>query len=110
MKIIAFFNLKKEIDMESYYDWVLNRQKKVFHKEIPKMKNFMVYKLVDKDNYQDLKQIIQIFDWEGNVDEWRKTLEGFRVPKNKETYNIAQEWLGLCDDESTQIIYADDIK
>ena len=110
MKIIALFNLKKETDINIFYDWVINRQVKVFQVEIPKMKKFKVYKLLDKDNYQDSKQIVQIFDWEGTADEWRKTLESFRVPENIKVYEIAREWLNLCDDKSTKIIYAEDIK
>lgn len=40
MKIIAFFNLKKETDIKEYCNWVVNRQTKVFQKNLPKMKNF----------------------------------------------------------------------
>ncbi len=109
MKVIAFFNLKKETDIDKYNDWVLNRQIKIFQKNLPRMKNFKIYKLVDSDNYKDISQVVQIFDWGGTADEWRETLRSFRSDKSREIYKISQEWRELCDYNSIKILYAENI-
>lgn len=109
MKIIAFFNLQENTDINDFNDWVLNIQTKLFEKTQPKMKNFKIYKLVDSDNYGNLHQIVQIFDWDGTPDDWRKELKKFWDPNNKEAYKVKLEWMNYCVDESTGVLYADDI-
>ena len=88
----------------------MQEQTRVFQEHLPKMKNFRIYKLADSDNYQGLPNIVQLFDWDGTAEEWRQTLKRFRLPVNKELHRISREWLDLCDDVSTQILYAEDIK
>ncbi len=109
MKIIAFFNLKKRVDKKEFYDWVVKEQTKFFERTQPKMKNFKVFNLIDSDKYKNLPGIIQIFDWSGTQYEWRKVLEDFWLPENKEDHKLKKEWMKFCIDESTQILYAEDI-
>jgi len=107
MKIIAFFDLKEETDIKKYYAWVKARQAKVFGEKLPQMKNFRVYELTEADNFPNLRKIVQVFDWDGSADDWRETLKSFRDPANEAVFKIAAEWLEICDDESTQILYAE---
>ncbi len=72
------------------------------------MKNFKVYKLVDSDDYNSLPQVIQIFDWDGTPDDWRKELADFWLPENKEAHEVKKEWMDFCVDESTQVLYAEE--
>ena len=107
MKIIAFFNLKNKKDEKEFLKWVIERQTKVFQNKLKKMKDFKVCRLFDADNYKDLPQMVQIFDWDGTPEEWRETLVWMRDPLNEEIYKITQEWLEYCDSDSTQILYAE---
>ena len=67
MKIVAFFNLRKKADKNKFNDEVIKNQIKIFKNKLPKMSNFQVFKLVDSDNYINLPQIIQIFDYFINI-------------------------------------------
>jgi len=109
MKVIAFFNLKNGINIKEFNDWVLKKQTKFFEKTQPKMKNFKVFKLVDSDKYRNLPHIVQIFDWNGTQDDWRKILKDFWLPENTEDHKVKKEWMKFCVDDSTQILYAEDI-
>lgn len=108
MKIIAFFNLQKKADINEFNNWVVDNQVKIFKKKLPKMKNFQVLKLVDSDNYLNLMQIVQIFDWEGTPGEWRQTLESFQNADDKDIKKITKEWLKFCENDSIQILYAEE--
>lgn len=109
MKVIAFFDLKESTDIKVFHEWVLKTQTPVFRRRFPKMKNFRVMRLSEADNYENPLQIVQIFDWEGTADDWRKALENIRDTGNEETRRLVQEWLAMCSDESTRILYAEDI-
>ena len=106
MTIIAFFNLKKDTERLAFHQWVHERQVPVFRRHLPKMKDFRVLPLADSDNYPHPCHVVQLFEWDGTADEWRGTLESFRNPQNSELFTLAREWIGMCDDESTQILYA----
>ena len=106
MKIVAFFNLRKKAEINKFNDEVIKNQIKIFKNKLPKMSNFQVFKLVDSDNYINLPQIIQIFDWEGTAEEWRETLKSFQYTKDKDIKKITKDWLNFCENDSTQIIYA----
>jgi hypothetical protein len=110
MKIIAFFNLREGIQLRRFQLWVQTRQKPVFEETIPQMSNFSVLSLSDSDHCQKPGQIVQLFDWEGTIEEWRQTLKSFQDPENAANYRIAQEWLEMCDESSTQILYAEKIQ
>ena len=109
MKIIAFFNLKDKSDIKKFHAWVKARQTKVFQEKLPQMKNFRVFELTEADNFPHLRRIVQIFDWDGSADDWRETLKSFRREANEAVFKVAMEWIEICDDESTQILYAEDI-
>ena len=108
MKVIAFFNLKEETDLREFNTWVSVTQTQVFKENLPKLKNFKILKLTASDNYHNLPDIVQLFDWDGTADEWRETLQKFWTPENKALYQIRGQWLDLCDNDSTQILYAED--
>ncbi len=110
MKVIAFFNLKRGTDLKQFNDWVTKEQTRIFNTNLPKMKNFRILKLLDSNNYQNLPDIVQLFDWDGTADEWRETLKKFVTPENKALLKIREEWLELCEDDSTQILYAETIE
>ena len=106
MKIIAFFNLKDKKRIDSFLDWTKRRQKVVFEREISGLENFKVFKIIDDDNCENAADIVQVLDWSGTADDWRKTLASFRDTQNAEVNKICNEWLDYCDEESTKIIYA----
>jgi hypothetical protein len=110
MKIVAFFNLQKKADINKFNDEVITEQVKIFKNKLPRMSNFQVFKLIDSDNFINLPQIIQIFDWEGTPEEWRKTLNSFQSTKDRDIKKITRDWLKFCENDSTQIIYAKEIK
>ena len=109
MKVIAFFHLKDKTDPGQFLEWVRNKQAKVFEREIREMKNFKVYITSDYDGEFVLPEMVQIFDYEGTADDWRKILKDFRKTDNKKISEIVKKWLEFCDDESTKIIYINDI-
>ena len=109
MKVIAFFNLKEDTDPVEFSAWVEQRQAVVFHAQFQKMKNFRVFQLTDSDNYNSLPQIVQIFDWDGTADDWRNTMDDMRSTSDEELRTIVEQWKNFCVDESTQILYAEDI-
>ena len=109
MKVIAFFNLKRETDLKQFDDWVTNEQTRIFNLNLPKMKNFKIFKLIDSNNYQNLPDIVQLFDWDGTAEEWRETLKKFVTSENEAILKIRGEWLEFCEDDSTQILYAEAI-
>ena len=109
MKVIAFFHLKDKTDPEQFLEWVRNEQAKVFGREIRGMKNFKVYIMSDSDGEIELPKMVQIFDYEGTADDWRKILKDFRKTDNKQISEIVKKWLEFCEDESTKIIYTSDI-
>jgi hypothetical protein len=109
MKIIAFFNLREGIQLRRFQLWVEKRQKPVFGKTVPQMRNFSVLSVRDFDHCRKPGQIVQLFDWQGTAEEWRQTLRSFQNPENTANYRIAQEWLEMCDESSTQIVYAEKI-
>ena len=110
MKIIAFFNLNNRNNLKGFNEWVVNEQTRVFKKYLKKMKNFKILKLVDSDNYPATPDIIQVFDWDGSADEWRKTLENFRSNENEQLNRISLKWMEFCDNSSTQILYGEEIE
>lgn len=110
LKIIAFFNLKKETDINEFHDWVVNTQTPVFKDKLSRMNDFKVFQLTDSDNYSDLPQIVQIFEWEGTQQQWRETIEGFQSGKDRDLLRVAEEWENFCVGTSTQILYADNIR
>ena len=109
MKIIAFFDLKKITDPEEFLDWTRNEQATVFERKIQGLKNFKVYITSDSDGITQLPKMVQIFDYDGKADDWRKTLKDFRKTGNKEISKIVKKWLEFCEDESTKIIYINDV-
>ena len=108
MKIIAFFKLRNGTDPKEFLKWVKSKQAKVFEKHFPAIKNFRDYRIIDLDGRIDLPPIVQIFDYKGCADDWRKTLEYFKTTDNKEISKIIKQWHKFCDDSSTKIIYAED--
>jgi hypothetical protein len=109
MKVIAFFDLKEKTDPEEFLAWTRNEQARVFEKEIQGMKNFKVYITSDYDGMIQIPKMVQIFDYDGTSDDWRKILKDFRKTRNKEISKIVKEWLEFCEDESTKILYIDDM-
>jgi hypothetical protein len=109
MRIIAFFNLKDKTDPGQFLEWVRNKQAKVFEREIRGMKNFKVYITSDSDGETKLPKMVQIFDYKGTADDWRKVLKDFRKTDNEKISEIVKKWLEFCEDESTKIIYINDI-
>ena len=109
MKVIAFFDLKEKTDPEEFMAWTRNEQAMVFKKKIRGMKNFKVYITLDTDGNIQLPKMVQIFDYDGTADDWRKILEDFRITGNKEISKIVKEWMEFCKDETTKILYIDDV-
>ena len=109
MKVIAFFNLKEDTDPVKFNTWVVQRQTKVFDAHFQKMKNFRVLRLMDSDNYNQLPQIVQLFDWEGTAHDWRDAMDYMRSTSDEELSTIVRQWRDFCVDASTQILYAEDI-
>lgn len=109
MKVIALFNLKDRTDPAQFLEWARDKQAKVFEREIRGMKNFKVYITSDSDGEIELPKMVQIFDYEGTADDWRKVLKDFRKTDNKKISEIVKKWLEFCEDESTKIIYMNDI-
>ena len=110
LKVIAFFDLKDKTDPEEFLKWVRNRQTKVFESKLKEIKNFKVYVTVDSDGAIDLPSMVQIFDYCGTAEDWRKTLEEMRMTGDKEMAEIVNTWLKFCKDETTRIIYVDESK
>lgn len=108
MKIIAFFDLRNETDPREFLEWVKNEQARVFEKQFHEIKNFRDYRITSLDGRIDLPQMVQIFDYEGSADDWRKTLKYFLNTDNKELSKIIRQWHKFCDDSTTKIIYAED--
>ena len=109
MKVIAFFDLKEKTDPEEFLTWTRDEQATVFNKEIRGMKNFKVYITSDTDGNIQLPKMVQIFDYDGTVDDWREILKDFRKTGNKEILKIVKKWMEFCEDETTKILYIDDV-
>lgn len=107
MKIIAFFDLQEQTAPRSFHQWVQERQIPAFRKYLPQMSDFRVLAVVETDNCAHARQVVQVFEWNASADDWRLALKSFRLPKNQELYALSQEWLSMCVDESTQILYAE---
>lgn len=105
MKIIAFFNLKDKTDPTQFLEWVRNKQAKVFEREIQGMSNFKVYITSDSDDANEFPKMVQIFDYKGSANDWRKVLKDFKETDNKQISEIVNKWLKVCREESTKIIY-----
>ena len=110
MKVIAFFDLKEQTDVRTFHRWVRDRQTAVFKRWIPRMSHFCVLSVVEADNRLLSRQMVQLFDWEGTGADWQETLDSFTLPENSELYGLAQEWLSMCVDESTRILYAESVE
>jgi hypothetical protein len=106
LKVIAFFDLHDGTDPEEFLEWVKRDQKTVFEKRFRSVKDFRVYRTIDSDNGIKLPQMVQIFDYSGSADDWRKTLDYIRRTDDRELSGIVDKWLGYCQDKSTKIIYA----
>ena len=107
LKIIAFFDLKDKTDPEEFLKWVRDRQTKVFNRKLKGIRDFKVFVTVDSDGEIKLPRMVQIFDYFGTAENWRKTLENIRKTDDRELSGIVNKWLEYCHDESTEIIYAD---
>lgn len=107
LKVIAFFDLKDKTDLKEFLEWVKNEQARVFGRKIKEIKDFRVYVTIDSDGDVKLPRMVQIFDYNGTVEDWRNTLEELRVTDDSEMSEIVTTWLKFCKDETTKIIYVE---
>ncbi len=101
-KVIAMYNLKKDITVKKYKDWLVNVEMKVTP-NLPDIHSFEVVEVKGKDGHGKIYSIIEDF-----------TVDSYKIWKKAMSSNAMKEvsssWGDYADESTLKILHGEIIK